>query len=117
MRPLQTGFRLAQVGENGGWILLGKCASNFRTHSYAAASQEYVKFYFSVWTSHRAKIHITFLQTKSLLYTITVCHFFVTKYSVWYFILFRETVVVHQTTYSFNYFFFTFCFIYSIYCG
>jgi len=31
-------------------------------------------------------------------------------------ILFRETGVVHRITYSFNYFFLTCCFIYSIYC-
>jgi len=29
---------------------------------------------------------------------------------------FRETGVVHRITYSFNYFFFTCCFIYSVYC-
>ena len=34
--------------------------------------------------------------------------------SVWYVILFRETGVVHRITYSFNYCLFT-CFIYSFY--
>jgi len=49
------------------------------------------------------------------LYTITFCNFLVPTSSIWWVILFQETGVVHRITYSFNYLFFTCCFIYSFY--
>ena len=41
-------------------------------------------------------------------YTITLRNFVVPTRSIWYVILFRETGVVHRSTYSFNYWLFTY---------
>jgi len=48
-------------------------------------------------------------------WTITLRNFVVPTRSVWWVILLRETGVVHRIIFSFNYLFFTSCFIYSIY--
>jgi len=70
---------------------------------------------------HDKEIHgdivedVQFLWDECSLHDHPLRNIVVPTRSVWYVILFRERGVVHRITYNFNYFFFTCCFIYSIY--